>query len=192
VLCGVVLVAQFLSSSLWEFGFEDRGLSFLGNSEFRLNLAEVVFETAVAVVICGATLTVMKRLGGPANLPEALPSDPNSRALFRHSPDVILVLQAGTIVSANFAAASVLGAEEPAHLVGRPVTEFLRPRFLAPDEKRLSDIRDDDAVVSLMEERCKRFDGSAIDLEVWGGPCRWEGSTAIQLFARDITWRKHA
>ncbi|HEY6072846.1 MAG TPA: PAS domain S-box protein, partial [Anaerolineales bacterium] len=117
-------------------------------------------------------------------------SEERYRDLVELSPDAIYIQQDGKISFINSAGASLLGANSPAQLLGKPVADILHPdsRRMAADRilKDRKEIRD----LSAHEEKYLRLDGAPVELEVSAVSVDYLGKPALQVFARNITGRK--
>ncbi len=116
-------------------------------------------------------------------------SEERYRRLVDLSPDAILVHRSDEFVFANRAAARMLGAEDPAELVGLPILRIVHPDYHEMVNERTRDAREGRAA-PLMEEQFVRLDGAVIDVEVAGIPFTYEGAPAGQIVVRDISGRK--
>ncbi len=119
-------------------------------------------------------------------------SEERYRNLIESSPDGIIVHYNGKILFANNSCASLLGYDSADELTYKNVFDFLHPRFKAEVDKRISKIIGDSHRVPLLEEKFRKKDGSYIDVEVTALPFNYKGDTAVQVIARDITFRKKA
>lgn len=119
-------------------------------------------------------------------------SEARFRTLTDMSPDAILVNVDGRYVYANAEAVRLLGARDaeellaltPFDIAAEPYHDLVRERYrLALEENRADPITD---------YQWRRRDGSLIDVGVATGPTLWRGKPALQLSARDISFRKRA
>jgi diguanylate cyclase (GGDEF)-like protein/PAS domain S-box-containing protein len=114
------------------------------------------------------------------------------RLLVENAPDAIAVHGAGRLRFANRAAARLLGAPDPASILGLPLVAFLpadeQPRITA----RLAELeRADDAAGP---ERASlytliRVDGTLAQAETLSMPVVYEGEAAVQTVMRDVSER---
>lgn len=119
-------------------------------------------------------------------------SEERYRNLIESSPDGIIVHFEGKILFANYSAAVMLGYDNGEDLLQKNVMEFLHPSFRTEVEKRISKIIGKNERVPMIEEKFLKKDGSYIDVEVTALPFTYRGNTAVQVIARDITFRKKA
>lgn len=118
-------------------------------------------------------------------------SEERYRMLVELSPEAIALQSDGKLVYINPAGATLLGAESPAALLARPLTDFVHPDFMANFRARelcLQEMQQSD----LKEEKFIRADGQVMDVEVVMAAVTYQGLPAIQTIIRDITARKRA
>lgn len=114
------------------------------------------------------------------------------RNLCEMSPDAILVNLNNRIVYANQSAQRLLGSTNAEPILGRSPFDFIFPEYqslVAARIQRLLNLNNDNPLV---EQRWKRIDGSAVDVEVAASPVMWDHQRAVQVLLRDITERKQA
>ena len=116
-------------------------------------------------------------------------SEERYRRLAELSPDMILLHSEGRYTYANPAAVRILGARGPEDLAGKPVLEIIHPDFREIEKDRLVQLEEGREIFPL-EERYRRLDGTAVDLEVAAAPLFYQGQPMILVVARDITERK--
>jgi diguanylate cyclase (GGDEF)-like protein/PAS domain S-box-containing protein len=112
-------------------------------------------------------------------------------ALVELSPDAVLIHVDWRFVYANPAALRLLGATRPEQIVGMEVTRIV-PEDLLPIVRERIGRQQRGEPVPRMEQRYRRFDGTTVDVEVTSAPFVYQGRTAIQVFARDISERKRS
>ena len=119
-------------------------------------------------------------------------SEERYRQLVELSPDAILVLREGRLVFANSAAVRLFGAEKSADLLHQPFMGLIHPdsRELVREQGRR--IREQGAILPLVEQRIVRLDGAPVDVEVAAMAIAYEGAPAVQAMIRDITMRRLA
>ncbi len=86
----------------------------------------------------------------------------------------------------------LLGAEDPASLLGRSILDFVPPQYRDVVAGRVGRIESEGSPVGLIEERLVRLDGQELDAEVAGIGITYQGEPAVQVVFRDITERKDA
>jgi len=116
-------------------------------------------------------------------------SEERYRALVELSPDAIAVHSDDCIRFINPAGATLLGADEPANVVGRSFDEFLQDNNGPSAEQRLAAMHRD-AGSAPREERLVRLDGRRIDVELSATSITYNDQVAWQIVIRDITRRK--
>ncbi|MBI5498176.1 MAG: PAS domain S-box protein [Deltaproteobacteria bacterium] len=118
--------------------------------------------------------------------------DDGYRAIVERSPDAILLHAQGRVLYVNPAALRLLGAQEPAQLVGRSVLEVVHPAYHATIKERMRAGYEESKEVPPIVERLVRVDGTHFEAEVYAAPLTWRGQPAVQVVARDITDRRRA
>lgn len=119
-------------------------------------------------------------------------SEARYRQLIELSPDAVFLQSEGNFVFLNVVALRLFGAEQQEQLLGRPVVEYIHPKDRAAVLDRIRILRDRMEAVPLREMRVLRLDGKEVDVEVAAAPFRFDGRTAAQVVARDVTERKRA
>ena len=118
-------------------------------------------------------------------------SEERFRTLAELSPDAILINIDGRLVYANPAALRLLGATGDEQVVGRTTFDFVAPEHRGRVRERIARALAG-GTNHLIEMAVLRLDGSRVEVETASAPVPWEGGTAIQVLARDITERKQA
>ncbi len=113
------------------------------------------------------------------------------RKLVEVSPDAIAIHCEGRIVYANTSAATLIGADSPEELLGKPVMEFVHSEEREFIRKRITEIFNGDKGQKI-EERFLKLDGSVIEVEVVSTVIQFELKPAMLVIIRDITERKAA
>jgi PAS domain S-box-containing protein len=116
-------------------------------------------------------------------------SEERYRRLVEVSPDAVLVHSDGTFVFANVAAARLLGAGDPAVLVGQQFLQFVHPDFREVVRRRVQQEFDTGAPASLLHEKFVALDGRVVDVEVAGISLTYAGRPAGLIVVRDVTER---
>src|SRR5438067_4924324 len=119
-------------------------------------------------------------------------SEERYRVLVESSPEPIAVHSGGVLVFANPAAARLMGAPQPAALIGKPVLDFVHPDDRPLVLERIRRTQGEGRLASAVEERFVRLDGSVIHVETTALPTTFEGQPATQVVVRDVTARKRA
>jgi|tagenome__1003787_1003787.scaffolds.fasta_scaffold20988653_4 PAS domain S-box-containing protein len=116
-------------------------------------------------------------------------SEERYRRLVEHSPAAVLVHSGGNVVFVNPEAVNLLGATDPAQILGRPMLEFVHREYHAVVIERVRQISSGGSVPRI-EEKFVRLDGTPIDVEVATIEFSFQGKPAIQVVASDITERR--
>ena len=119
-------------------------------------------------------------------------SEAQYRQLVELSPEALFVYHDDIIDFVNPAAVALLGAAYTDDLVGRNIFEFLHPDYHAVARERITRVLAQGEPAPLFEQRFIRFDSTVIDVEVTTARFEYQGQTALQTIARDITERKQA
>jgi len=111
------------------------------------------------------------------------------RLLVELIPEAVLVSDEESVMFANLAAARLVGAPDPAVLVGRSLLELFHPdhhgRMLEQSRKALAGTEP----LPLERRKILRLDGSSVDVESTLGPCVFDGKRGVVWVNRDITER---
>ncbi len=116
-------------------------------------------------------------------------SEERYRRLVEISPDAVFINQDDVIVYANPAMARLIGAGDPARIVGKNPLEIFHPASLELVKERIKALRETDKAVPAVVEKVLRLDGSIVMAEVSAIPFELEGGRAIQVIMRDISER---
>jgi PAS domain S-box-containing protein len=119
-------------------------------------------------------------------------SEERYRVLVESSPEPIAVHSQGVIVYANSAAARLMGATEPAQLIGMPVLDCVHPDDRPMVVERIRRTQLEGRLAEPVEERFVRLDGGVIQVETTALPTRFEGRPATQVVVRDVTAHRRA
>jgi PAS domain S-box-containing protein len=111
------------------------------------------------------------------------------RLLVELIPDAVLVSDEQDIWFANPAAARLLGADSPQHLVGRPLLSLFHPEHHARMRRRTRLAMRTQAPLPMERRRLVRLDGRVVDVETTVGPCVFDGKPGAVRVCRDITER---
>lgn len=110
------------------------------------------------------------------------------RRLVEFSPFGVLVHIEGRIVYLNPAGAKLLGAKDPAEVIGKSVFEFVHPDYRDLVLRRLS--QKEALEIPPAEEKLIRLDGHVIDADVSALRISHLGRPAVLVVFRDITAHK--
>lgn len=117
-------------------------------------------------------------------------SEERYRILVECSPEPIVVYTDSTIVFANSAAATLVGAETPDLLIGQHVHGFLHPEYLANLSERVEPLFKDGPANEMVEMKLIRYDGKVIDVEIKAVAVNFDENLSVLLLFRDVTDRK--
>jgi len=118
-------------------------------------------------------------------------SEERYRRLVETSPDAVSVLEDGRVRYANPAAIHLVGAREPAEVIGRLASEFIAEESLPVAARRIEAVLQGHQD-TLGEVMLRRLDGTVIDVEAIAIRMPYEGRAAVLVIHRDITARKRA
>lgn len=119
-------------------------------------------------------------------------SEERYRRLVEDSPDPIAVHCNGKFVYINDSALQFFGGEETRDIIGRKIIDFVHPDDLGKVLKRSEDTLKTGNRMTLEEVRILRLNGEVFFAETTGSRISYSGKPAIQVIARDITYRKEA
>jgi PAS domain S-box-containing protein/putative nucleotidyltransferase with HDIG domain len=117
-------------------------------------------------------------------------SEQRYRTLVEVSPDTIAMHEQGVLMYINPAGVAMMGAKNETELLGRNVLEFVHPDYHDLVIQRMKMLQEGAETLPPAEEKLVRTDGRVIDVEIVGGPMRFEGRLLSQLVVRDISARK--
>lgn len=150
------------------------------SSPVRLDDGRIVFHGIIS------DITVTRKLED-----QQVTTESRYRNLVEQLPLGIVVHSEGVIRFANAYAAKVIGANDPAELLGRHVNQFVHPDYREIAAERMASVLRGQPVPS-MENKFVRLDGKEIIVESAGQPYMFEGKPAVQVIFVDITDRKMA
>lgn len=119
-------------------------------------------------------------------------SEERYRSLVDLSPDALFVHSDERIVFINSAGVRLLGSPSAREIVGRPVRDFIHAGSWKRFQQRLSQMREEGKPLPFIQQKLSRLDGVAVDVELAAAPLIFEGKTAAQVIAHDITERLRA
>ena len=111
------------------------------------------------------------------------------RNIFEQSPETIVVHDGQIVRLINPAGVKMLGVANAEGLIGKPLTDFVRPADHARIKTRFEQ-QHAGKTLPLTTEKLIRPDGTILDVEVASAPYRYQGAPASLLFMRDITERE--
>ncbi|BAI61930.1 putative histidine kinase [Methanocella paludicola SANAE] len=92
----------------------------------------------------------------------------------------------------NKEGARILGAFHPRDIIGKSIFEFIHPDYHEVAKDRIRMIHETGDPMAIVQEKCIRLDGRAVDVDIWLMKFRYEGKPAIFAAFRDITERRQA
>ena len=119
-------------------------------------------------------------------------SEERYRSLVELSPDALFVHGDERIVFINSAGVRLLGAPSSREIVGKPVRDFIHPGSWKRFQQRLLQMQAEGKPLPFIQQKLSRLDGAAVDVELAAAPLIFEGKTAAQVIAHDITERLRA
>jgi PAS domain S-box-containing protein len=121
-----------------------------------------------------------------------LTSEERYRSLVELSPDALFVQTEDKVVFINSAGVKLFGASNPSELIDKPVSQFFPPAHWKQVRKRLIRMSEEGRPLPFMEQRMVRLDGSLVSVELAAAPLMFEGKSAAQVIAHDVTERRRA
>ncbi|NVN92967.1 MAG: PAS domain S-box protein [Desulfuromonadales bacterium] len=118
-----------------------------------------------------------------------LESEERFRSIVEHSPNMIMIHVDGKFVYLNPAAVINFGIDNQQEYIGKPIIEVVHPDFRDLVLERVAKITKFDQTNLKTEELLIRKDGSSFWAEITGIPTKFEGKSAVQTIAVDITKR---
>lgn len=119
-------------------------------------------------------------------------SEEKYRKLVEVSPDAIVVHVDNKFVYINPAGLKLLGVKKDSELLGKSVLDIVHPEYKELVINRSRVAIEKGLIQGLAEEKFLRVDGTVLDAEVISIPILFNGKSAIQVVARDISERKQA
>ncbi|MFZ1918704.1 MAG: PAS domain S-box protein [Terriglobales bacterium] len=119
-------------------------------------------------------------------------SEDRFRKLLEALPDAVLVQTEGRIVFVNSFCVQLHGAKEPQQLLGREISEFVRPDDLPRIKRRIRNCHASGTASGPTETVLITCEGASVDIEAVATPITWDGKPAIVVVLRDIRQRKGA
>jgi diguanylate cyclase (GGDEF)-like protein/PAS domain S-box-containing protein len=120
--------------------------------------------------------------------PPVVEDGPLFEALAETLPEVTLI-HTSTILLANRAAGELFGLE-PSSLVGKPITDLLRPAYRALMRKHIAASEASDEPPAPLEVQLISTDDQGLWVELHTRRLSYRGETALLTVSRDITHRK--
>jgi PAS domain S-box-containing protein len=118
-------------------------------------------------------------------------SEERYRKLVEILPDAVILHRDGKIIYVNPAAQKLAGALHPEEMVGKPVLDFIDPRFRGKIKENIKkDLREELSPDTELE--MLRLNGTPVVVEGRGVKTLIDGKPAVLVAIRDITERKEA
>jgi PAS domain S-box-containing protein len=139
-------------------------------------------------------LEMLARQAGVPNLDQPLRErDQLLRSMIELSPDAIFVTDGDQIILTNAFGIRLLKAQSLNEVLGKPITDIIpvtqREAFSHYLEQLLSDRS---THVDFAERTIQAVDGTIIPVDAAGSRVSYKGRAAVQIVARDLSWRKQA
>jgi PAS domain S-box-containing protein len=142
---------------------------------------------AVGVLAIGTDITELTT--AQENLTE---SENRYRQLVEFSPDAIAIFSDGRFTFVNPSAVALLGATSEDQVLGRDWPEFLDPSSVNDVRESVGKVYSGKEQVTFVEAKLKRLDGAVTEVEAAAIRVSAQGTSAVQIVARDVTQRKEA
>ena len=118
-------------------------------------------------------------------------SEERYRKLVEILPDAVILHRDGKIIYVNPAAQTLVGALHPEEMIGKPVLDFVDPRFQGIIKENIKkDLREEFSPDTELE--MLRLDGTPVVVEGRGVKTCIDGKPAVLVAIRNITERKEA
>ena len=116
-------------------------------------------------------------------------SEARYRTVVESLPVPLAVHRDGRVLYVNPATLRLFGATTAADLVGQPILDLIHPDSRSSVQARLESLAATGGATPLTHVRFRRFDGTAVEVEVRSVTIPYEGASAIYTTAEDITAR---
>ena len=120
-------------------------------------------------------------------------SEERFRALVTWSPEPMLVHSGGNVIYANPAAIKIFGAKSANELEGKPLLELIHPDFHATLLDVLTELKNESnprGGAPLAELRCRRLDGTLLDVEARSSCTLYDGKQVVITALHDARARR--
>jgi diguanylate cyclase (GGDEF)-like protein/PAS domain S-box-containing protein len=144
---------------------------------------EASARLAAIVVVLFSTLVVQMLYT------RRLRAEDRYRQLVEESPDMVLVHRQGHIVFLNSRGAELMGCPSIQVAMGRPVEGLWEPNGSGVANQDLGEAILAGKLPHALPIRLRRMDGTLVDVELSAVPLSYEGASAVQCVARDISER---
>ncbi|PIQ51267.1 MAG: hypothetical protein COW02_15280 [Comamonadaceae bacterium CG12_big_fil_rev_8_21_14_0_65_59_15] len=116
-------------------------------------------------------------------------SEARYRTLIDWTPDAMFVHRDGKFIYVNPATVKLFGASSAQDLLGQPILERIHPDSRQVVFERIRRSQQDNIDGGTLQEKFIRLDGTVIDVEATGHAVIFEGQSATQAVAHDISAR---
>ena len=117
-------------------------------------------------------------------------SEARFRSVVENAPDGVVILRWPTILFANRKAAHLLGARDPASLIGKTLSELTDAPEFAIADRRVDDLLREGRPLPAREYSGRDPDGRPLTVEISSIVIDYEGAPAVLAFARNVTERR--
>jgi diguanylate cyclase (GGDEF)-like protein/PAS domain S-box-containing protein/putative nucleotidyltransferase with HDIG domain len=119
-------------------------------------------------------------------------TEPAYRSVVELCPDALLIHRDFHVLFANPAAVLLFGANDETLLLGRNLLERIHPDSREWASRHVEYLQSSGQSTAFVEKHWTDLNGNALDVEISGTLCEWQGRPAIQAIVRDIRERKQA
>ena len=117
-------------------------------------------------------------------------SETKYRKLVELSPDAVLIHVKGIILFVNNAALSLFEAATKDDIIGKKIIDLVHPDFKEMVKQRIGKILSENEKVATIEEKLITLKGNEFYADVSAIPITIDGSSGVQVVARDTTERR--
>ena len=114
------------------------------------------------------------------------------RRFLESAPIAIAIYSDNKFLFSNRAHTNLMGAKSSSELVGRPVLDVIETSYHNLFRERHRSLLEEGSDVPLAAYKCRRLDGSIIDVETIAIPFIYQGKQSVMGIALDVTDRKRA
>ncbi|WP_391207811.1 diguanylate cyclase domain-containing protein [Psychrobacillus sp. L4] len=146
-----------------------------------------MLDTGFSFIEIGLTLYLLYL--GKRVLQKGKEKEKQYRRLIDLYPEAILIHKDFKILYANQASATLIGANSYVDLIGQNWKELFHFHSTNPDNDFLGDMKNMEDLIENHSVKVKRVDGKIIDLEINSTKIEYNGGTAREVIAKDVTYR---
>ncbi len=114
------------------------------------------------------------------------------RRFLESAPVAIAIYSGNRFLFSNRAHTKLMGATSSSELIGRPVLDVIETSYHDRFRERHRSLLEEGSDVPLAAYKCRRLDGSIIDVETIAIPFNYQGKQSVMGIALDVTERKKA